>query len=110
MMKKKLPKAAKIGLMVFGALLMIYIAFCLADCVRLRKSKMYTPPLITISVTEDKQEGYSYYKGLGYTMRYSIAIPLEKPIDMGEISVTHMYNGDSADFVWLGVPIWSWAL
>ena len=105
MTKKKLPKAAKTGLIIFCVLLLIYIAFCIVDCVRLRKAKMYTEPLITLSVTEDHQEGYSYYKGLGYTMRYSIGIPQE-PLADGRIPVYYM--GDSAEFIWLGVPIWGW--
>ena len=107
MTKKKLPKAAKIGLIVFSALLLIYIAFCIADCVRLRKAKMYTEPLITLSVIEDPQNGYSYYKGLGYTVRYSIDIP-QKPLDDGTVYI--LYMGDSAKFTWLGIPIWYWAL
>ena len=107
MTKKKLPKAAKIGIIVFVTLLLVYIAFCITDCIRLRKAKMYTPPFITLSVTEDPQNGYSCYKGLGYTIRYSIGIPQE-PLDDGRIPVYYM--GDSAEFIWLGVPIWSWAL
>lgn len=106
MTKKKLPKAG-IGLIIFGVLLLIYMVFCIADCVRLRKAKMYTEPLITLSVTEDRVNGYSYYKGLGYTMRYSIGIPQE-PLDDGTVPIFFM--GDSAKFTWLGVPIWYWAL
>lgn len=105
MTKKKLSKAAKIGLIIFGALLLIYIAFCIVDCVRLRKAKMYTEPLITLSVKEDSENGFSYYKGLGYTMKYSIGIP-QKPLADGRIPVYYM--GDSAEFIWLGIPIWGW--
>ena len=104
MTKKKLPKAAKTGLIIFGAVLLIYIAFCIADCVRLRKAKMYTEPLITLSVKEDPETGYSNYNGLGYKIRYSHG----KLVYRDESKVVYAGSA-SAEFIWLGVPIWGWA-
>ena len=104
MMKKKLPKTAKIGLIVFGALLLMYVSFCITDCIRLRKAKMYTEPLITLSVTED-DKGYTYYKGLGYTMIYSNGE--REVIDEHTVVVT---GWKSAEFVWLGRTVWGWWL
>lgn len=96
---KKLMSKKKITLIVVGsALLVSYIAFCAVDCVRLRKSALYTKPLITLSSTEDTQNGYLYYNGLGYKIRYITG----KPDGNGNICQV----GEGADFSWLGIPIW----
>ena len=103
MTKKKLPKAAKIGLIVFGAILVVYIAFCIVDCVRLRKAKMYTEPLITLSVKDDPETGYSNYTGLGYRVRYS-----RGKLVYRDESKEEYLGSASAEFIWLGIPIWGW--
>lgn len=92
-------------MIVVGAVLLAYIFFCIPDSIRLRKSKMYTEPLITLSVTEDPEAGYSYYNGLGYTVRYSIGRH-EHRDDGIEYVISY---GMSAEFTWLGILIWGWA-
>ena len=106
MTDKRTKKAIKIALITAGAVLFAYIAFCIADCIRLRKSKVYTEPLITLSITEDPEAGYSYYKGLGYTVRYSIG-----KHERGEDGIEYIISyGKSAEFTWMGIPIWGWWL
>lgn len=91
----------KITLIVIGSILLLYIAFCVVDGVRLRRSALYTKPLITLSSTEDTQNGYLYYNGLGYKISYIIG----KPDVYGNI----VQAGKGTEFSWLGVPIWGWA-
>lgn len=100
-------KTLKKTLIIIGAVLLVaYLSFCIVDCVRLRKSAKYTEPLITLSIVSDSQEGYSYYYGLGYKVRYSI------PKFAREKNGITYYDEtvDGAEFSWLGVPIWSWWL
>ena len=93
-------------LIIAGAVLLVtYLSFCIVDCVRLRKSARYTQPLITLSTVSDSQEGYSYYYGLGYKVKYSI------PKFMGEQDGIICYETwESAEFSWFGIPIWGWWL
>ncbi len=94
-------KTKKIALVVISLVLLVsYIAFCIVDCVRLRKSALYTKPIITLSSTEDTQNGYLYYNGLGYKIRYITG----KQDGSGNI----VQVGEGAEFSWLGVPIWGW--
>lgn len=97
-------KTLKKTLIIAGAVLLVaYLSLCIVDCVRLRKSVKYTQPLITLSIVSDSQEGYSYYYGLGYKVKYSI------PRFAGEKNgFTYYEVGESAEFSWLGVPIWGW--
>ncbi|MDE7400097.1 MAG: hypothetical protein K2N06_11305 [Oscillospiraceae bacterium] len=96
----------RIVIIVGAVLLVAYLSFCIVDCVRLRKSARYTQPLITLSIVSDSQEGYSYYYGLGYKVKYSI------PKFAGEENGIIRYDetGNSAEFSWLGIPIWGWWL
>lgn len=94
-------------LIIAGAVLLVaYLSFCIVDCVRLRKSAKYTQPLITLSTVSDSQEGYSYYYGLGYKVKYSI------PKFAGEKNGITRYDStvDGAEFSWFGIPIWGWWL
>lgn len=100
-------KTLKKTLIIVGAVLLVaYISFCIVDCVRLRKSAKYTQPLITLSIVSDSQEGYSYYCGLGYKVRYSIP-----KLAKEENGITYYDGtGNGAEFLWFGVPIWGWWL
>lgn len=97
-------KKFRIPIIIGAILLTLYTAFWITDCARLRNSKMYTKPLITLSESRDPQAGYMYYSGLGYKIRYSIRIPTQ--LDNGMTAIFE--KGTSAEFSWLGVPIWGW--
>lgn len=100
-------KTVKKTLIIVGAVLLVaYLSFCIVDCVRLRKSAKYTQPLITLSIVSDSQEGYSYYYGLGYKVKYSIGIT-----ELRDDGTTWIYErGSGAEFSWFGITIWKWWL
>lgn len=89
-----------------GVILAALITIGIIDGVRLRKSAMYTKPLVTLSTVTNEQEGYVDYYGIGYKMRYSIGIPEQLPD--GRTGINQTWK--SAEFYWLSIPIWGWAL
>ena len=99
----KTSKKKRVFIIAGAILLALYIAFCVTDCIRLRYSPSDTKPLVT--VLNYYEDGYVYYHGLGYCIKYSA------PKYMGEVNGMQVYGeiGKSADFSWLGVPIWGWA-
>ncbi|MDE6727192.1 MAG: hypothetical protein K2J80_04545 [Oscillospiraceae bacterium] len=101
----KAKKSVKILIIVGAVLLCLYVGFCVADCIRLKKSALYTQPFLTVSKSTDTKNGYEYYHGLGYTMRYSI------PKEYTENGKTFFVQDGvgSAEFSWLGITIWGWA-
>mgnify|MGYP000402373377 CR=1 FL=1 len=60
-MKKK-------ALIVTGIILMVYILFVTADCIRLGNADTQTKPIITVSTAEE--ENGVKYNGLGYSVMY----------------------------------------
>ena len=101
----KKSKKLRAVLIVIGAVLAALVILGIIDGVRLRKSKMYTKPLVTLSTVTNEQEGYVDYYGIGYKMRYSIGIPEQLP----DGSTAILERGRSARFYWLAIPIWGWA-
>lgn len=103
--RKNQTKKPRIVLIVIGIISAAFIALGVADGVRLRKSSMYTKPLVTLSTVTNEQEGYVDYYGIGYKMRYSIGKPEQRP----DGSTVIVERGRSAKFYWLAIPIWGWA-
>ena len=103
--RTKATKSIRIILCVIGAVLAALIILGVIDGVRLRKSAMYTKPLVTLSTVTNEQEGYVDHYGIGYKVRYSIGIPEQLPDGRTAI----FEKGKSADFYWLAIPIWGWA-
>lgn len=103
--RSRSSKIVRIILCVIGAVFAALIVLGVIDGVRLRKSVMYTKPLVTLSTVTNEQKGYVDYYGIGYKMRYSIGIPEQRP-DGSTVIVEH---GRSANFYWLAIPIWGWA-
>lgn len=104
--RTKATKIIRIFLYVIGAVFAALIVLGVIDGVRLRKSAMYTKPLVTLSTVTNEQEGYVDYYGIGYKMRYSIGIPEQMP----DGSTAIVERGKSANFYWLAILIWGWAL
>lgn len=102
----KRSKKIRVVFIVIGALLAALIILGVIDGVRLRKSAMYTKPLVTLSTVTNELEGYVDYYGIGYKVRYSIGIPEQLPD--GRIGINETWK--SADFYWLAIPIWGWGL
>ena len=103
--RKNQTKKPRIVLIVIGIISAAFIALGVADGVRLRKSAMYTKPLVTLSTVTNEQEGYVDHYGIGYKVRYSIGIPEQLPDGRTAI----FEKGKSANFYWLAIPIWGWA-
>lgn len=102
----KRSKKIRVVLIIIGAVLGALIILGIIDGVRLRKSAMYTKPLVTLSTVTNEPEGYIDYYGIGYKMRYSIGIPEQLPDGRTGINETRK----SAKFYWLAIPIWGWGL
>ena len=102
--RSRSSKIVRIILCVIGAVFAALIILGVTDGVRLRKSAMYTKPLVTLSTVTNEQEGYVDYYGIGYKVRYSIGIPEQLPDGRTAI----FEKGKSADFYWLAIPIWGW--
>lgn len=102
--RAKATKSIRIILCVIGAVFAALIVLGVIDGVRLRKSAMYTKPLVTLSTVTNEQEGYVDYYGIGYKIRYSIGIPEQRP----DGSTVIVERGRSANFYWLAIPIWGW--
>ena len=102
----KSSKRLRVVFTVIGAVLAALIVLGVIDGVRLRRSAMYTKPLVTLSTVSNEQEGYVDHYGIWYKVRYSIGIPEQLPDGRTAI----FEKGKSADFYWLAIPIWGWAL
>lgn len=61
-------KVLKIGIISILILVVIWIIFVTIDCIRLKKSKYYTYPLINLK--QDVTNDDVTYTGLGYTIKY----------------------------------------
>lgn len=71
-------KKSKAVLAAIAAVLIVYIGFVTADCIRLRNAELGTKPIVTTgTINTDMRTGYS---GLGYSIEYySNSGDAEKP-------------------------------
>ncbi|MCR5206664.1 MAG: hypothetical protein K6E47_16665 [Lachnospiraceae bacterium] len=87
-------------LIILLAIIVLYSAYVTVDCIRLRKSASYTPPLITL--VENKTENEAKYTGLGYSVVYYVDSHTD---EKGNVNI----KGHGAEF-WLfgSVKVWYW--
>jgi len=84
--------------------LIIYIAFMVIDCIRLRYAVSYTKPLITIN--ENITETRATYYGLGYTISYYVDRKITINNDVIAIGGAGAYGAEFRLFNKL--LIWAW--
>lgn len=88
-MKKK-------ALIVTGIILVVYILFVTADCIRLRNADTQAKPIITVSTAEE--ENRVKYNGLGYSVMYYK--------DSQEQSDSDIYSAEARLFD--SILLWAW--
>ncbi len=87
-------------LIIFLAVIVLYSAFVIVDCIRLRKSASDTFPLITLE--ENYAEYETKYTGLGYSVVYYEDAFID---ENGNVCV----KGHGAEFWLFGlVRVWYW--
>ena len=85
-------------------ILVIYIAFVVIDCIRLRYAASYTKPFITVSknITENR----ATYYGLGYNVSYYVDREITINNDVVAIGGTGIYGAELRLFN--KILIWAW--
>ncbi len=98
-----MKKGVRNVLLIFLVAIVLYAAFVIIDSIRLRQSKLYSKPFITVCETEDEHS--ITYNGLGYAVKYNRYTTEEMDT---EEQIVNVELGEGAEFQWFGITIWSW--
>lgn len=100
-----MKKNLRIILIIVSVIILIWAIYVLIDCIRLKKSSIYTYPIIKISETYNVNNTVKY-TGIGYTVSYTAE--KEQKVSLPD-SVAIGYGKITAEFRIFGkILVWSY--